>query len=292
MAFQYTSKPDLQAKDRHLSTYYRKHSNRSHYGIDSTCTGTKYQYQYPSRTSQRYNDTELGDFSEAQKDFFDRYATVLSTDIRENIVKYKENVRNAVDEFLALYGIMDTNRDNVIDESSVRVSTLSRSNSFVGSKSYTSPFRRTSIRHESGRPRSRSVKSNDFSRNDRTAFSDQLSFDREKRKKSSDVGSSSASQINRRLSNYSSRRLSNYSSRTSRVCSGSTSSSSNDSGLEAGGYISDSDSPSVKSMKSGVTCAIVQKQSYDKKVYKTKTAVSSTVKPVIYGHCFKRPPAL
>ncbi len=50
--------------------------------------------------------------------------------------------------------------------------------------------------------------------------------------------------------------------------------SSNDSGLESGGCISDSDTASVRSMKSGVTCAVVQKEHYDRKLYKTKSAVS------------------
>ena len=270
MAFHYATKPDLQAGfNRYTPVRNSKYTNRPHYGIDS-CRDTNYQLHHKRTSCQ--SETDFGDVCDAQKSFFERYATVLSTDIRQNIVKYKENVRNAVDEHLALYGIMDTSRDYPDEEPSVRRSERRRCSSFI--EKDVSPLLRQYCRrsvHDAGKLRSEKLNVSKYRLNE---YSGSEILVKEKRRDSriDTNGGLTSCLRNRNLS--SSSRSHGYSRRASGFNRSSASCSSSDSGLDAGGYISDSDSASVKSMKSGVTCAIVQKQSYDKKIYKTKSTVS------------------
>ena len=274
MAFHYATKPDLQAGyNRYTPVRNCKYTNRPRCGID-TCRDTKYQLHHKRTSCQ--SETDFGDVCDAQKTFFERYATVLSTDIQQNIVKYKENVRNAVDEHLALYGIMDTSRDYPDEEPSVRRPERRRSTNFIEKDA--SPLLRQSCRRsvrDAGKLRSENLNVSNYHLNVSDKYSSSEIKVKEKRRDTSGIhtnGGLTSRLSNRNLSSRS--RSHDYSRRTSGFNRGSASCSSSDSGLDAGGYISDSDSASIKSMKSGVTCAIIQKQSYDKKMHKTKSTVS------------------
>ena len=128
MAFHYTTKSDLQTRGtRYMKEYWNQGTDKPRY-CANTKNYTKVELSSVKKTSKR----DFGDVCEAQKNFFDRYATVLSTDIRENILKYKQNVRNAADEYLASYGIMDTSRDYPDIEPFTRRPSLRISNSSAG----------------------------------------------------------------------------------------------------------------------------------------------------------------
>ena len=274
MAFHYATRSDLQAGcNRYTPVHNSKYTDRPHYGID-TCRDTKYQLHHKRTSCQ--SETDFGDVCDAQKSFFERYATVLNTDIRQNIIKYKENVRNAVDEHLALYGIMDTSRDYPDEEPSVRRPDRGRSSSFIEKNA--SPLLRQSCRRsiqDTGKLRNESLNVSRYRLNESGKYSGSEIKVKDKRRDTNGVDTNDGLSSCLRTRNLSSSSQSyDYSRRVSNFNRGSASCSSSDSGLDARGYISDSDSASVKSMKSGVTCAIVQKQSYDKKIHKTKSTVS------------------
>ncbi len=257
----YTQKPVLQASgsSRYSSRAY-KPTHYEHYGS---------KRNVPNR---EYNDS-LGELSAAQRNFFERCATVLGNDVRESILKYKQNVKNAVDEQLAHCGIMDTALDEDVVGAEAGRTSVQRNRIFTSDhRTERSPFRRDSWSRTSLRE-SRRRSSSSYTQH--SGLSSDLRCVRDRTPSLTPV---SDGLPHRRLSSgyASGRRLSGLSGSVSfRTRSDSVSSSCcSDSGLDSASCVSDADSASVRSMKSGLTCALVQKASYDKKVRQTKTAVS------------------